>query len=224
MFSRDFTASLCVHATGTTISFTSKTSAALGPIHVTGSTTSFQINTSGWPSGLPTAAITLSSSNLSVTTNTTVTFTATVTSGATGSVTFYDGDIAIGMSVVSGTTATLSTGELAIGIHAITALYSGDSNFSSDVSSPITETVSLASEACTISAMDLRAYPRFDTGSEGRWRMDLSFHTGSAATSSRLKEPTRNFIEKSNDARRQLRAGTYPFIRSCNTDIGKKVL
>ena len=173
MFSRDFTASLCVHATGTTISFTSKTGAALGPIHVTGSTTSFQIITSGWPSGLPSAAVTLSSSSVSVTTNTTVTFTATVTSGATGTVTFYDGDTAIGTSVISGTTASLATGELAIGIHTITALYSGDTNYSSEVSSPITETISLAPEACTISALDLNTFPQVKGGPSRRWRTGM---------------------------------------------------
>lgn len=159
MFSRDYTASLCAHAAGSTISITSKNGADLGAISVTGSTSSFQINTSGWPSSLPTSSMTLSSSNPSTTTGAVVTFTATVTSGATGTVTFFDGDIPIGTAGLSGNTATLSTSSLSVGAHVIKAAYSGDTNYGSDISTPLTETISLAPEACTISSLDSGARP-----------------------------------------------------------------
>ncbi len=61
-----------------------------------------------------------------------VTFTATVTASIpgsgipTGNVTFFDSGSSIGVGVLSGGVATLSTALLAVGTHPITATYSGD--------------------------------------------------------------------------------------------------
>jgi phospholipase C len=78
----------------------------------------------------------------------TVTFTATVTanlSGSpTGTVTFSDGTTSLGSSALTGGTATLSTATLAVGIHSIKAVYSGDSNFSSS-SAMLSQTINQAS-------------------------------------------------------------------------------
>jgi hypothetical protein len=60
----------------------------------------------------------------------TASFVASVTSGATGSVTFADGAVPIGTSSLDNAArTTLTTSSLAAGVHAITATYSGDTNF-----------------------------------------------------------------------------------------------
>jgi len=80
----------------------------------------------------------------------TVAFTAIVTAvspGAgtpTGSVTFKDGTIILGVVAVSGQT-TFTTSTLAVGSHTITAVYNPDYNFSGSTSSSWTQTVTPAS-------------------------------------------------------------------------------
>jgi Bacterial Ig-like domain (group 3) len=75
-----------------------------------------------------------------------VTFSATVSGGMgnppTGTVTFLDGTSTIGSGTLSNGLATFSTTSLSVGIHSITAQYSGDSNFLSSTSAPLTETIS----------------------------------------------------------------------------------
>jgi hypothetical protein len=77
--------------------------------------------------------------------STSVTFTATVSSSVstpTGTVRFYDGSTALGSAVtLSQGIATLATSSLSAGSHSITAVYSGDSNFSGLTSSAVAETV-----------------------------------------------------------------------------------
>jgi hypothetical protein len=71
-----------------------------------------------------------------------VTLTATVPSGATGSVSFYDGSILLGTgTVILSGTATLTTTTLAAGTHLITATYNGDATNASSQSGPATVTV-----------------------------------------------------------------------------------
>src|SRR6202051_4133504 len=74
-----------------------------------------------------------------------VTFTATVTANAgtpTGTVTFFDNAaIALGTGTLSSGTATFSTTSLSVGSHSITAVYSGDGNFATSTSSPLTQIV-----------------------------------------------------------------------------------
>ena len=74
-----------------------------------------------------------------------MTFTATVPAGATGTVTFEDNGTAISGAVpISGTTATFATSTLVAGSHAITAVYSGDSNYNGANSLVLTQTVNMA--------------------------------------------------------------------------------
>jgi hypothetical protein len=75
-----------------------------------------------------------------------VTFTAIVAgAGATGTVAFNDGGTFLGNGLLSGGTATVSTtGLTTVGSHSITATYSGDGNFTSSISSPLTQTVNIA--------------------------------------------------------------------------------
>ena len=79
-----------------------------------------------------------------------VTFTATLTSGASGSVTFYDGGTAIGTGVISGTTATFSTSVLVAGSHSITASWAGNSDYTGATSNAIPQIVN--KESVTVSS------------------------------------------------------------------------
>ena len=71
-----------------------------------------------------------------------VTLTATVTSGATGTVSFYDGSVLLGTGSVSNGVATLTTATLNAGTHSVTAVYNGDATYASSQSAPATVTVS----------------------------------------------------------------------------------
>ncbi len=76
----------------------------------------------------------------------TVTFTATVspTTGGTptGTVTFSDGTVVLGTSLLSGAAvATLTITSLTLGTHAITATYGGDLNYTGGTSNNLVETV-----------------------------------------------------------------------------------
>ncbi len=77
-----------------------------------------------------------------------VTFTATVTANApgagtpTGTVTFDDGATTLGTGTLDGSgVATFSTSSLALNSHSITAVYGGDTNFTTSTSSALSQTV-----------------------------------------------------------------------------------
>jgi Bacterial Ig-like domain (group 3) len=70
-----------------------------------------------------------------------VTFTATLATGATGSVTFYDGSTSIGVKAATSGTAVFSTSTLTAGTHSITAQYAGDTNFNSLTSNIVSQVV-----------------------------------------------------------------------------------
>jgi hypothetical protein len=71
-----------------------------------------------------------------------VTFTAAVMpSTATGTATFYDNGISIGSAPLSSGTAKLSTSNLTVGAHSITAIYNGDSKDNASTSNTVTQNV-----------------------------------------------------------------------------------
>jgi hypothetical protein len=79
-----------------------------------------------------TPSVTLTASVNPVFTSNPLTFTATLTVPATaptGTVTFYDGTTPLGSGVVTASVATLTLSAPATGIHSITAVYSGDTNY-----------------------------------------------------------------------------------------------
>jgi len=87
-----------------------------------------------------------------------ITLTATVTgvSTPTGTVSFLDGTTLLGSGTLSGGVATLTTSTLAVGLHSITAVYSGDTNFVAVTSSALTESVedfSLSSSVTSVTAL-----------------------------------------------------------------------
>jgi hypothetical protein len=73
-----------------------------------------------------------------------VTFTATTSTGASGTVTFYDGGSSIGTGTISGTTATLAISTLAGGSHTITASWPGNTDYNSATSTGITQVRSVS--------------------------------------------------------------------------------
>lgn len=88
-----------------------------------------------------TPTIALATSGTPSSYGTQVTLTATLSSGPTGTVTFYDGGNAIGTAALQGTIATLTTGALAVGSHTITASWAGNNNYNPVTSSAIAQTV-----------------------------------------------------------------------------------
>ncbi|MBN2147237.1 MAG: Ig-like domain repeat protein [Anaerolineales bacterium] len=76
-----------------------------------------------------------------------ITFTATLSvpppgSGSpTGNVTFYDGAVSLGTQVLSGNNAAFSTSSLALGVHNITASYSGDDYFNPSTSAALLQVI-----------------------------------------------------------------------------------
>jgi hypothetical protein len=89
-----------------------------------------------------------------------VTFTATVTPGATGTVTFLDSGATLGTGTLSSGTTTFTTSALAGGIHSITAVYGGDSNFNGSTSAVLTQTVNHAASTTSLaSSTNPSTYP-----------------------------------------------------------------
>jgi sugar lactone lactonase YvrE len=94
--------------------------------------------------GQATSALTLTSSASSVVLTNPLVFTATVSSSTTtptGTVSFLDGTTPLGQGTLSNGVAALSTSALTAGSHTITAVYSGDANFSAAISGALSETV-----------------------------------------------------------------------------------
>jgi hypothetical protein len=95
--------------------------------------------------------ITLTSSANPSPSNVLITFTASTHVGATGVVTFLDGSTILGTATINTAgVATFATSTLTIGSHPITASYGGDSNYSSVVSSVLTQVISKISTVITI--------------------------------------------------------------------------
>jgi len=122
-----------------------------GPISVSQTET---INAIAFESGMTTSTVasaaytipslTVASSANPSTYGESVTLTATISSGPTGTVTFYDGGASIGTGTITGTTATLPTTALAVGAHSITAGWRGNATYGSVLSSATTQTVNTA--------------------------------------------------------------------------------
>ena len=92
-----------------------------------------------------------------------VTFTASIApvsgSGApTGSVTFNDAGTQIGSGTLNSSgTATFSTSSLGVGTHSVTAVYSGDANFSASTSAAVTVNVAVPAKVATNTSLSASA-------------------------------------------------------------------
>jgi hypothetical protein len=92
--------------------------------------------------GLPKANVSLSSSVNPSDSGQSVKFTATLSSsGATGSVTFYDGSTSLGTATLSSGTASVNTSSLTVGSHNITAVYGGNTTYASGTSNTVIQKV-----------------------------------------------------------------------------------
>jgi hypothetical protein len=147
---------------GGSVSYTTTLSAGSHSIDVVYSgDTNFVTSTSNAVSltattATPTIALVSSPSGTSVY-GSTVTLTATLTGGTagtpTGTVSFYDSSTLLGTGTLSSGVATLSlsgTSSLAGGSHSLTAVYGGDSNYTTVTSSAVSLTVTTASGAVTL--------------------------------------------------------------------------
>jgi hypothetical protein len=89
-----------------------------------------------------TSTTTLSTSSASAGTGASITLTATVTTGATGTVTFFNGTTMLGTGTLgTGGTATVTTSFTAAGSFSLTAVYGGDANFTGSTSAALTQIV-----------------------------------------------------------------------------------
>ncbi len=115
-----------------------------------GSVSGSESNGIGEPVNLATTSTVLVSSSGTPVFGQAVMFTATVaviSPGAgtpSGTMTFTDGTLILGTSIVSGGQATFTTNSLTLGSHTVFATYGGDSNFSNSNSLVVGETVGVA--------------------------------------------------------------------------------
>lgn len=124
-----------------------------------GSNSPLVIQVTGTATPVNATTVVLNSSPNPSTFNQSVTFTATVTTGAgtgalTGTVTFYDGATKLqsGVALNGSDVATFKTSALTVGLHSITAVYSGDSGHFAGTSSPLTQIVNEVTTATVTSS------------------------------------------------------------------------
>ena len=132
-------------------------------------------------SGVGTSSVTVSSSANPVIANQPVTFTATITPAtATGTVTFFANGVQIGTAQpVSGGTASLTTAFNTATSYSITAVYSGDANYSGATSPALSQIIGPAT--FTITDPNLPSF-------------SLSITQGNSATTSITIAPAGNFV------------------------------
>ncbi len=110
-------------------------------------------------------AVALVASGNPVLSATAITFTATVSSSSgtpSGSVSFYDGSMLLGSGTLTLGVAAYATSSLAAGAHSITAVYAGDSNFSTLTSAILTETVTAPTAVVTTTTLTASPNPLAD--------------------------------------------------------------
>ncbi len=117
------------------------------------------LNQYGSTTTLPGSNTSLKASLTTATVGTNIAFTATV-SGAngasgtpTGTVVFMDGPTAVNTATLASGKATYSTTALTVGVHDITAVYSGDSNFAGSTSPPVTVTINAVTPTNTTTSL-----------------------------------------------------------------------
>jgi uncharacterized repeat protein (TIGR03803 family) len=105
----------------------------------------------------------------------------------TGNVTFYDGTTTLGTQPLSGGTAQFSTSTLTGGSHSITAAYGGDSTFQGSTSSPLSQTIQLASQTITftVSAPTTAPYnSSFTVAASASSGLQVTFSSSGVCTNS----------------------------------------
>jgi hypothetical protein len=127
------------------------------------SSNAIYLNTYGSTTTLPSSNTAISASPTTAIVGTSITFTANVTgqSGSTGTptgtVTFMDGPNTLSTVTLISGTATFATSALTVGVHDITAVYSGDTNFAGSTSSEVTITINSATPINTTTTLTASA-------------------------------------------------------------------
>jgi precorrin-6B methylase 1 len=98
-------------------------------------------------------AVTLTSSQNPSTFGNAVILMATVPASATGAVNFLDSTISLGTGTVVFGNASVSTSTLAVGTHSITAVYSGDTNYSGATSVVLSQVVNKIATSVTVASL-----------------------------------------------------------------------
>ncbi|MBD3754005.1 MAG: Ig-like domain repeat protein, partial [Micrococcales bacterium] len=100
--------------------------------------------------------VTLSASDAAATIGEPITFTANLSGGIapTGTVTFMEGSNELSTASLSGSSATLTTADLAVGSHTLKAVYSGDGNNQSITSSEVDIIVAKATPTLAVTTSD----------------------------------------------------------------------
>jgi len=137
------------------------------------------LNTTGF---LKTTSVTVLTTSVNPSTfDQSITLTATVTSkqgNPTGTVTFYDGNTALGTPNLINGAAVLSISSLSAGSHSLTATYNGSSSFPSSTSQVISQTVKQATTSIVLTAV-----PNPSTfGQNVTFTANLALQYGGAAT------------------------------------------
>jgi hypothetical protein len=125
------------------------------------------------------AAIAVASSASTVLAQNAVTLTATVSSPAgvpTGTVSFLDGTTPLGPGTLSGGVATLTTSSLAVGMHSISAVYSGETNFAAATSAALMQCVMDISLGTTAGGSSQTATP----GGSAMYSLDIAPSSGTS--------------------------------------------
>ncbi|MDA8521012.1 Ig-like domain repeat protein [Acidovorax sp. NCPPB 4044] len=104
------------------------------------------------PGGLPPTTTSLAVSSASTSRGQEVALTATVTGGASGFVTFFSGNQALGVAALVNGVATWTTKDLPVGAHAWRAVYTGDAQSASSTSSVVSGAVTAAGSGLTLAA------------------------------------------------------------------------
>jgi hypothetical protein len=151
-------------ATGT-VSGTPTTAGAFSyTIKVTDSTSSIATQATSGTIGTAKTTTSITSSVNPSNIGQSVMFTATIATGggtATGAVSFKDGTTTLGTGAVSGNKATFTTASLTLGIHSITAVYSGDSSYTASTSAALQQSVANPAypDSLRLRAMQVAATP-----------------------------------------------------------------
>lgn len=103
------------------------------------------------------APVTIASSNNPSTYGRPIVLTSTVPAAATGTITFMDGSTSLGAATIVNATANITLATLTAGSHTLTAIYSGDTNFTSATSNPLTQSVTQSPTIAELTATPLTA-------------------------------------------------------------------
>ena len=173
------TATLSSGVATVTTGFSSAQTASVTAVYAGDSTyassTSSAVSITVTAIGTTSSSTSLSVSTTATTVGTSVTLTAQVTpSGATGTVTFYNGSTSLGTASITSGLATLTTSFSSAQTATLTAVYGGNSTYAASTSSVVSVAVTASGSACGTSTNAVTEGPYWVTDSaSGYDRSDI---------------------------------------------------